>query len=84
MSHVIPELKQQSMEWMHTSLPIKQKFKQTILTSKIMCKVFGRENACDILGLEAQQSMQVSTATHLRNCVVQSRTSDMACLVEVL
>jgi hypothetical protein len=40
MSHVTPESKQQSMEWRHTSSPIKKKFKQTISTSKIMCTVF--------------------------------------------
>jgi hypothetical protein len=31
-SHVTPESKQHSMEWMHTSLPIKKKFNQTIST----------------------------------------------------
>jgi hypothetical protein len=39
-SHVTPESKQQSIEWRHTSSPIKKKFKQTISTRKIMCTVF--------------------------------------------
>jgi hypothetical protein len=33
---------------------------------------------------KAQQTMQVSNATDLRNCVMRSRTSDVACLVRVL
>ena len=40
LSHATPELKQQSMEWRHTSLSTKTKFKQTTLTRKIMCTVF--------------------------------------------
>jgi hypothetical protein len=43
-------------------------------------KAFCLWNSC----LKAQQSTQVSTATHLRNRVVSSRTSDVACLVGVL
>jgi len=39
-SHKAPELKQQFMEWRHTSLPTKMKFKQTTSTQKIMCTVF--------------------------------------------
>ena len=38
--YATPELKQQSMEWRHTSLPTKTKFKQTTSTQKIMCTVF--------------------------------------------
>ena len=38
--HATPESKQQSMEWRHTSSPIKTKFKQTTSTQKIMCTVF--------------------------------------------
>ena len=37
--HATPELKQQSMEWRHTSSPTKTKFKQTTST-QIMCTVF--------------------------------------------
>jgi len=40
LSHATPELKQQSMEWRHTSLPTNTKFKQTTSTRKIMCTVF--------------------------------------------
>jgi hypothetical protein len=39
-SNITPESKQQSMEWRHTSLPIKKKFKQTISTCRIICTVF--------------------------------------------
>jgi len=39
-SHATPESKQQSMEWRHTSLPKKTRFKQTTSTRKIMCTVF--------------------------------------------
>jgi hypothetical protein len=38
--HVTPESKQQSMEWRHTSSPIKKKLKQTVSTRKIMCTLF--------------------------------------------
>ncbi|KAJ4436885.1 hypothetical protein ANN_17017 [Periplaneta americana] len=40
MSHMTPESKQQSMEWRHTALPRKKKFKQIMSTCKIMCTVF--------------------------------------------
>jgi hypothetical protein len=39
-SHLTPELKQQSMDGGNTSSPKKHKFKQTISTHKIMCTVF--------------------------------------------
>ncbi|KAJ4448998.1 hypothetical protein ANN_00390 [Periplaneta americana] len=39
-SHMTPESKQQAMEWRHTALPRKKKFKQTMSTRKIMCTVF--------------------------------------------
>ena len=39
-SHATPESKQQSMEWRHTSSPMKTKFKQTTSTRKIMCTMF--------------------------------------------
>ena len=38
--HETPELKQQSMEWRHTSSPTKTKFKQTTSTRRIMCTMF--------------------------------------------
>ena len=36
-SHEEPKSKQQSMEWRHTSLPTKMKFKQTTSNRKVMC-----------------------------------------------
>jgi hypothetical protein len=59
-SHVTLESKHQSMEWRHTSLPIKKKFKQTISTRKIMCTYSGTENAFYLWNscLSAQQSTQ--------------------------
>ena len=39
-SHATPETKRQSMEWRHTSSPVKTKFKQTLSIRKIMCIVF--------------------------------------------
>ena len=39
-SHTTPETKSQSMEWRHTSSPVKTKFKRTISSRKIMCTVF--------------------------------------------
>ena len=39
-SHEAPKLKQQSMEWRHTSLPTKTKFKQTTSTRKIIRTMF--------------------------------------------
>ena len=39
-AYVTPESKQQSIEWRHSSLPKKVKFKHTILPWKIMCTVF--------------------------------------------
>ena len=38
--HETPELKQQSMEWRHTSSPTKTKFKQTTSTRKMVCTMF--------------------------------------------
>jgi len=35
-----PKLKQQSMEWRHTSLPTKIKFQQNTSTWKVMCTMF--------------------------------------------
>jgi hypothetical protein len=73
--------KQQSMEWRHTSSPIKKKFKQTISTCKIMCTVFWDRKGVLLVEFLPQGS---TIATHLRNCVVRSRTGDVACLVGVL
>ena len=39
-SHEAPKLKQQVMEWRHTSSPTKTKFKQTASTRKVMCTMF--------------------------------------------
>lgn len=39
-SHITPESKQQSMEWRHTSSPVKVKAKQTLSRRKIMATVF--------------------------------------------
>jgi len=39
-SHEAPKLKQQSMEWRHTSSPTETKFKQTTSTQKVMCTMF--------------------------------------------
>lgn len=39
-SHMTPESKRQSMEWRHTTSPVKVKAKQTISTRKIMATVF--------------------------------------------
>lgn len=39
-SHITPESKRQSMEWRHTSSPVKVKAKQTISTRKVMATVF--------------------------------------------
>ena len=39
-SHKAPKSKQQSMEWRHTSLPTKSKFRQTTSAGKIMCTMF--------------------------------------------
>jgi len=85
-SHTTPESKQQSMEWRHTSSPNEVKFKQTTSTWKIMCTVFWDRKAFCLWTscLKAPQSMQVSIATHLKNCIVRSRISDTACLTRVL
>ncbi|GBN18853.1 Histone-lysine N-methyltransferase SETMAR [Araneus ventricosus] len=39
-SHVMPESKQQSMEWRHTYSPVRVKAKQTLSQCKIMASVF--------------------------------------------
>jgi len=85
-SHATPELKQQSMEWRHTSLPTKMKFKQTTSTRKIMCTVFWDRKGVLLVDFlpQAPQSTQVSFVTRLKNCVMQSKISDMACLARVL
>ena len=40
MSHETPKLKQQFMQWRHTSSQTKTKFKQTTSTRKFMCTMF--------------------------------------------
>jgi histone-lysine N-methyltransferase SETMAR len=55
-SHVTPESKQQSMEWRHTSSPIKKTFKQTISTRKIMCTVFWDRKGVLLVELLPQDS----------------------------
>ena len=52
-SHTTPELKQQSMEWKHTSSPTKTKFKQTTSTRK-MHSVLGQKR-CSACGLLASR-----------------------------
>jgi hypothetical protein len=61
----------------------KKKFKPTISTATSCVQCFGTEKAFCLCNscLKVQQSTQVSTATHLRNCVMRSRASDMAYLV---
>ena len=39
-SHEAPKLKHPSMEWRHTSLPTKTKYKQTTSTRKVTCTMF--------------------------------------------
>ena len=39
-SHIKPKSKQQSLNWKHTGLPKRKKYKQTISTRKIMCTIF--------------------------------------------
>ncbi|GFV03280.1 histone-lysine N-methyltransferase SETMAR [Trichonephila clavipes] len=39
-SHITPESKQQTMEWRHTSSPVKVKSKQTLSKRKILATVF--------------------------------------------
>jgi hypothetical protein len=83
-SHVTPELKQQSMEWRHTSSSIKKKFKQTIsLLVRLYAQCFGTEKVFGLWNfcLKAEKPMQTSIATHLRNCIVRPGISDVACLV---
>jgi hypothetical protein len=95
--HVTPESKQQSMEWRHTSSPTKTTFKQTTSTRKIMCTVFWKRKGALLVDFLPQGStsnagvycdtltkLQLSSATHLQNCIVQSRISDVACLAGVL
>jgi hypothetical protein len=70
----------------HTSSPIKKKFKQTISTHKIMCTVFW--DGKGILLVEfLPQGSTINAGVYcdnLRNCVVRSRASDVACSVGVL
>jgi hypothetical protein len=84
--HITPESKQQSMELRHTSSPIKRNSNRPCQLVRSCAQCFGTETAfCSWNSRpKAQKSTQVSTATHLRNCVVRSRTSNVACLVRVL
>ena len=71
-SHEAPKSKQQSMEWRHTSLPTKTNFKWTTSNGRLCAQCFGTEKAFCLWTScpKASQSMQVSIATHLKNCAV--------------
>ena len=80
-SHATPESKQQSMEWRHTSSP-RRNSRRPLQLERSCAQCSGTERAFCLRTscLKAPQSTQVSIATHLKNCVVRSRISDMACL----
>ena len=80
-SYATPESKQQSVEWRqrwNSSKPLQ--------LARTCAQCFGTERAFCLWTscLKAPQSTQVSIATHLKNCVAQSRISDVACLAGVL
>ncbi|GFU65556.1 histone-lysine N-methyltransferase SETMAR [Trichonephila clavipes] len=53
-SHITPESKQQSMEWRHTSSPVKVKAKQTLSKRKIMATMFWDERGVFLVDFMAQ------------------------------
>jgi hypothetical protein len=70
----------------HTSSPIKKKFKRTVSTRMIMCTVFWYRKGVLLVEFLPQGSTNNAGVycDTLRNCVVRSRTSDVACLLGVL
>jgi len=86
MLHEAPKLKQQAMEWRHTSSPTKTKFKQTTSTQKGMCMMFWDRKGILLVDFLPQGSIINAgvCCNTLKNCTALSRISDMACLVGVL
>jgi len=85
-SHKAPKLKQQSMEWRHTSLPTKTKFKQTTSTRKVMCTMFWDRKGVLLVDFLLQGStinagVCCNTLQKLRHMIPKS---DMAYLAGVL
>ncbi|GFV78060.1 uncharacterized protein TNCV_2141 [Trichonephila clavipes] len=60
-AHIIPESKQQSMEWQHTSSPIKIKAKQTLSKCKIMETMFWDLRGVLLVDFMLQKKEQRST-----------------------
>ena len=64
-AYVIPESKQQSMEWRHSSSPKKVKLKQTISARKVMCTVFwDRKGVLLVEFLPPNETMQRLIVRH--------------------
>jgi hypothetical protein len=76
-SNITPELKQQYMGWMHTSSPIKEKFKPTISTCNIMCTAFWDKKCITLVEFLPQVStinagVYCGTLKKLR-CAIQNK-----------
>ena len=86
LSHEAPKLKQQSMEWRHTSSPTKTKFKQSASTWKFMCTMFLDRKGILVVDFLPQGSTINADVccNHLKNCHARSRISNVECSVGVL
>ncbi|GFT94677.1 HTH_48 domain-containing protein [Trichonephila clavipes] len=62
-SHITPESKQQSMEWRHTSSPVKVKAKQTLSKRKTMATVFWDRHAV-LLVVFMPQGTMINSGTY--------------------
>lgn len=77
-SHITPESKRQSMEWRHTSSPVKVKAKQTISKRKVMATVFWDRHGVLLVdfmerGTTINAAAYCATLTKLRRAIQNKR-----------
>jgi len=79
-SHEAPKLKQQSMEWRHTSSPTKTKFKQTTSTEKVMCTFWNRKGVLLVDFLPQRSTINAGVCCNTLqklHCAIQNKQCDM-------
>lgn len=77
-SHMTPESKRQSMEWRHTTSPVRVKAKQTISTRKVMATVFWDRHGVLLVefmqqGTTINAAAYCATLTKLRRAIQNKR-----------
>jgi hypothetical protein len=84
-----PQSKQQSMDWRHTSSPVKKKFEQTISTRENMCTVFWNRKRVLLVeflsrGSTINAGVYCDTLKKLRRAIQNKRCGMLSRVVVVL